>query len=86
MLKITIRPGECLAIGEDVKVVITGGTQNNYHVMIDAPKSMNIVRGSVLEKNAADNERQKLKKYYVDEPLTKEDIRRLKAAQNRQKQ
>ena len=54
--------------------------------MIDAPKSMNIVRGSVLEKNAADNERQKLKKYYVDEPLTKEDIRRLKAAQNRQKQ
>ncbi len=86
MLKLTIRPGECLAIGEDVKVVITGGTQNNYHVMIDAPKSMNIVRGSVLEKNAADNERQKLKKYYVDEPLTKEDIRRLKAAQNRQKQ
>ena len=86
MLKLTIRPGECLAIGEDVKVVITGGTQNNYHVMIDAPKSMNIVRGSVLEKNAADNERQKLKKYYVDEPFTKEDIRRLKAAQNRQKQ
>lgn len=86
MLKLTIRPGECLAIGEDVKVVITGGTQNNYHVMIDAPKSMNIVRGSILEKNAADNERQKLKKYYVDEPLTKEDIRRLKAAQNRQKQ
>ena len=86
MLKLTIRPGECLAIGEDVKVVITGGTQNNYHVMIDAQKSMNIVRGSVLEKNAADNERQKLKKYYVDEPLTKEDIRRLKAAQNRQKQ
>ena len=83
MLKLTIRPGECLAIGEDVKVVITGGTQNNYHVMIDAPKSMNIVRGSVLEKNAADNERQKLKKYYVDVPLTKEDIRRLKAAQNR---
>ena len=80
MLKLTIRPGECPAIGEDVKVVITGGTQNNYHVMIDAPKSMNIVRGSVLEK------RQKLKKYYVDEPLTKEDIRRLKAAQNRQKQ
>ena len=83
MLKLTIRPGECLAIGEDVKVVITGGTQNNYHVMIDAPKSMNIVRGSVLEKHAADNERQKLKKYYVDEPFTKEDIRRLKAAQNR---
>ena len=24
-----------------------------------------------------------LKKYYADEPLTKEDIRRLKAAQNR---
>lgn len=83
MLKLTVRPGECLSIGDDIKVVITGGTQNNYHIMVDAPKSLNIVRGSVLEKNATEKERQKLKKYYADEPLTKEDIRRLKAAQNR---
>ncbi len=83
MLKLTVRPGECLSIGDDIKVVITGGTQNNYHIMVDAPKSLNIVRGSVLEKNATEKERQNLKKYYADEPLTKEDIRRLKAAQNR---
>lgn len=63
MLKLTVRPGECLSIGDDIKVVITGGTQNNYHIMVDAPKSLNIVRGSVLEKNATEKERQKLKKY-----------------------
>ena len=83
MLKLTIKPGECLAIGEDVKVVITGGTQNNYHVMVDAPRSMNIVRGKVLEKNATEEERKKMKKYYTDTPLTGEDVRRLIAAQKR---
>lgn len=81
MLNLTIRPGECLVIGEDVKVVITGGTQNNYHVMVEAPKSMNIVRGSVLEKKVDKFGKRKAKKYYVDKPLTKEDIDRLKAVQ-----
>ena len=84
MLKLTVRPGECLSIGDDIKVVITGGTQNNYHIMVDAPKSLNIVqRQCSWKKMLAEKERQKLKKYYADEPLTKEDIRRLKAAQNR---
>lgn len=83
MLKLTIKPGECLAIGDDVKVVITGGTQNNYHIMIDAPRSMNIVRGKVLEKNASEEQRKNMRQYYPDTPLTKEDIRRLKASQKR---
>lgn len=85
MLKLTVKPGECLNIGNDVRVVITGGTQNNYHIMIDAPKEMNIVRGRVLEKKVDKYGQRKAKKYYVDEPLTKEDIDRLKAAQERAK-
>ena len=83
MLKLTIKPGECLTIGEDVKVVITGGTQNNYHIMVDAPRSMNIVRGKVLEKYLSETEKKKLKKYYVDEPVSPEQMRKYIANQEK---
>ena len=83
MLKLTIKPGECLFIGDTVKVVITGGTHNNFHILVDAPKSMNIVRGSVIEKKLSPQEKNKLKKYYVDEPLKKEEINRYIASKER---
>ena len=67
MLNFTIKPGEYFTIGEDIKVVFLGGTANNYKVMVDAPRSYNIVRGSVLEKNAAlQEEKEKLKKFYPE--------------------
>lgn len=78
MLKLTIKAGEYLLIGEEVKVVYTGGSGENAHILIDAPKSMNIARSSALEKygKAADlgNE---VKHYRERElsPAAKEKIR-----------
>ncbi len=50
MLKLTVKAGEYVLIGDQVKVVYTGGSSENAHILVDAPKSMNIVRSGVLEK------------------------------------
>ena len=46
MLKLTLKPGEFIQIGEEVKVVFSGGSANNIHLLVDAPRSMNIARSS----------------------------------------
>lgn len=86
MLNLTIKPGEYFTIGEDIKVVFLGGTANNYKVMIDAPRSYNIVRGKVLEKNAVSEEdKAKLKKYYPEPSIPAEDMKRIISKQKREK-
>ena len=50
MLKLTVKAGEYLLIGDEVKVVYTGGSGNNAHILVDAPKSMNIARSGILDR------------------------------------
>lgn len=86
MLKFSVKPGECFMIGDDIKVVFLGGMANNCRVMVDAPRSYNIVRGSVLEKNAeTEEEKEKAKRYYPEPKLTDEDIQRFKEQQELEK-
>ena len=51
MLKLTIKPGEFINIGEDIRVVYSGGSEGNIHLLIDAPRELNIVRSKVLARN-----------------------------------
>ena len=44
MLKLTIKPGEFINIGNDIRVVYSGGTDGNIHLLIDAPRELNKVR------------------------------------------
>jgi carbon storage regulator len=74
MLNLTVKPGEYFVIGEDIRVIFAGGTANNARVMIDAPRSYNIVRGKVLEQEEMDASKRKKKKYYVEPELPKERI------------
>ncbi len=53
MLKLTLRPGEHIDIGEEIRVVFSGGSANNIHLLVDAPKSFNIARSSAGKKRAA---------------------------------
>lgn len=48
MLKLTIKPGEFIDIGKDIRVVYSGGSEGNIHLLIDAPRELNIVRSKVL--------------------------------------
>ena len=43
MLKLTIKPGEYINIGEDIRIVFSGGSANNMHILVDAPREMDIV-------------------------------------------
>ena len=50
MLKLTLRPGEFIDIGENVRVIFSGGSANNIHLLVDAPKEVNIARSSAGKK------------------------------------
>ena len=64
MLKMTMSPQEYLQIGENIRIVFTGGSKNNMHILIDAPREVNIVRSKVLEQNIREDRK---KTYYRDE-------------------
>ncbi len=84
MLHFTIRAGEYFNIGDDIRVVILGGCANNCRVMVDAPREYNIVRGKVLERNAATPEEQeRLGHYYPEPKLPPDAVRRMIAKQHR---
>ncbi len=85
MLNFTVKPGECFTIGEEITVVVLGGTPNNIKIMVDAPRSYNIVRGKVIEKNAAQENGAKVPSYYPEPAIAPEDMRRMIANQKRQK-
>ena len=50
MLKLTVKPGEYVLIGEEVKIVFAGGSAKNLRILVDAPKKYNIVRSEALER------------------------------------
>ena len=65
MLRMSVKAEEYLQIGDDIKIVFLGGSGNHMRIMIDAPKEVNIVRSSVLEKSIQDpEERAQMPKYY----------------------
>ena len=79
MLKLTIKPGEYINIGNDIKVIFSGGSANNMHILVDAPREYNIVRNRVLEKNAkTEEEKRNLKTYYKENGLSQEAKEQIK--------
>lgn len=67
MLRLTVSTEEYLMLGDDIKIVFLGGTGKHLRIMIDAPKEVDIVRSSVIEKQFTDPElRAKLPKYYAE--------------------
>lgn len=79
MLKLTVKAGEYLLIGDDIKVVFTGGSSNNMHVLIDAPKSCNIARSEALEKYGLADKSKNQKKYHKDREISLEAKEKIKA-------
>ena len=46
MLKLTLKPGEYIDIGDNIKDIFSGGSANNIHLLVDAPREVNIVTTS----------------------------------------
>ncbi len=79
MLKLTVKAGEYLLVGDNVKVVFTGGSANNMHILVDAPKSMNIVRSTALEKYGMAADPGNEVKHHRDRKLSPEAQEKIKA-------
>lgn len=65
MLKLTLKPGDYIDIGEKIRVVFSGGSANNIHLLVDAPREMNIARSTAIK----DRE---VSRYRPDQGISKE--------------
>lgn len=66
MLKLSLKPGEFINIGENVRVVFSGGSSHNIHLLIDAPREINIVRSRAMEEYRDEN------LYYSEKKISKD--------------
>ena len=46
MLKLSLKPGEYITLGDNIKIVFSGGSANNIHLLVDAPREVNIARST----------------------------------------
>lgn len=67
MLKLTLREGEYVNIGDNIRVVYAGGSGKNGRLMIDVPRDMNISRSN------NDPNPEKRKDTYYPEPRISEE-------------
>lgn len=49
MLKLTLHPGDYIDIGTDIRVVFSGGSANNIHLLVDAPRELNVARSTAQQ-------------------------------------
>ena len=81
MLKLTIKPGEFINIGEDIRVVYSGGSEGNIHLLIDAPRELNIVRSKVLARNKEKEGKEAsrfISPYYAESNLSPDTLNKIR--------
>ena len=83
MLKLTLRPGEFIDIGENVRVIFSGGSANNIHLLVDAPREINIARSSAGKKK--EQPEQSARTYYREKGISEEAQREIVSILMREK-
>ena len=78
MLKLTVKPGEYLLIGDDIKLVFSGGSSKNLRILIDAPKQYNIVRSEALARYGMAADPGNEVKYYPEKEISLEAQEKIK--------
>ena len=73
MLKISLKPGQYVNIGEDIRVVFAGGSGNNIRLLIDAPREVPIARNT-----AERNPERKKDSYHKENPISEEAQQEIK--------
>ena len=79
MLKLTVKPGEYVLIGEEVKIVFAGGGAKNLRILVDAPKKYNSVRSDALERYGMEADPGNEGKHYADRQISAEAQEKIKA-------
>lgn len=84
MLKLTLKPGEFINIGENVKVIFSGGSANNIHLLIDAPREVSIERSN-MNRGTRSSSVKKSSPYYKEQAISKEAQREIAQIIKREK-
>lgn len=79
MLKLTVKPGEYLLIGDDIKLVFAGGSSKNLRILVDAPKHYNIVRSEALASYGMAADPGNEVKHYPDKGISMEAQEKIKS-------
>ena len=67
MLRMSVKNGEYIMVGDDVRIIFLGGGGGQTRIMVDAPKEVNIARSRAIEKRIEDPELlAKMPKYYEE--------------------
>ena len=67
MLRMSVKNGEYIMVGDDVRIIFLGGGGGQTRIMVDAPKEVNIARSRAIEKRIEDLEiLAKMPKYYEE--------------------
>lgn len=67
MLKLSLKQGQYINIGDNIRVVYVGGSGGHGRLMIDAPKDIPIVRSNIEE-----NPERRRETYYPEEKISAE--------------
>ena len=67
MLKLSLKQGQYINIGDNIRVVYVGGSGGHGRLMIDAPKEIPIVRSNIEE-----NPERRRETYYPEEKISAE--------------
>lgn len=78
MLKLSMKPGEYLVIGNDIKLVFAGGSSNNLRILVDAPKEVSIARSAALEKHGMGADPGNEVRHYKDRDISPEAKEQIK--------
>lgn len=75
MLKISLKDGQYVNIGDDIRVVYVGGSGNHGRLLIDAPREIRIARSTVEQ-----NPERRKDTYYPEPEISRQaqnEIRRI---------
>ena len=73
MLKLSLKQGQYVNIGDNIRVVYVGGSGNHARLLIDAPRELNIAR-STTEENPA----RRRETYYAEPGISREAQQEIK--------
>lgn len=79
MLKLTLKSGDFIMIGDSIKVVYAGGGGNNAHILVEAPRDMNVARNKAMEIHGTLPESQASVKHYKDKEISPEAKEKIRA-------
>lgn len=79
MLKLTVKPGEYLLIGNEIKLVFAGGSSKNLRILVDAPRQYQIVRSEALARYGMEADPGNEVRHYPDREISPEAQEKIKS-------